>query len=200
MSESACLARQKRASRKSGPGKMPAMCFEKCIDCAQGKAVSDKIDNGGAVDQTPDPNLVHKILKSVSDTIEINKNREKTEGGLMRKVYSDEEKQFLIDNIDSMSNKQLGERLGRSAGAISVALSNFGLKRNRNRKPAAASEPEPIAAPAKSNGNHLSIDFSDYPDILENICTAAKEEIRTPEQQVLFWLKKEVLIKRKEVK
>ncbi len=39
-----------------------------------------------------------------------------------------------------------------------------------------------------NNKNQLTIDFSEHTDVLESIEQIAKDEVRTTEAQVLYWL------------
>lgn len=114
---------------------------------------------------------------------------QKTEAeGRMPKIYTAKEKDFLAGNIDKMSNRQLAEKLGRSEGAIAAALSNLGLKRSNPRK-AGVDEKTHLAKPDDTGTKTLLLDFSQYPEVLAAVYDAAHKEIRTPEAQVLFWLK-----------
>jgi hypothetical protein len=54
-----------------------------------------------------------------------------------------------------------------------------------------AGEPDPV--PKNGNvGTRLTIDLAEYPELMEKIVQIAKDELRTPEMQVLYWLKKNV--------
>lgn len=51
---------------------------------------------------------------------------------------------------------------------------------------------ESAPEPQRSNGKVLMIDFSDYPELLQEVKEMAAEEVRTPEQQVVYCVKKMV--------
>ena len=51
-------------------------------------------------------------------------------GGAMRNTWTEADVQFLKDNIDKMSNKALGVKLGRSESAVANRLSILNIKRN----------------------------------------------------------------------
>ena len=69
---------------------------------------------------------------------------------------------------------------------------------NRKGKPPAP----PVTQPKKpadvrvleapSNKNVITIDFSDYPEDLERLKKIAKEELRTPAAQMVYWIRKHV--------
>jgi len=50
---------------------------------------------------------------------------------------------------------------------------------------------------AETGGNILTIDFAGYEQVLNKIADIARDELRTPEMQVLYWLKEFSLIAEK---
>lgn len=67
---------------------------------------------------------------------------------------------------------------------------NAGRRRKKKAKDGNGGKP---ALPARSvrsvSGRVLEIDFTDHPEVLDAIIEIAREELRPPEKQVLYWLK-----------
>ena len=48
-----------------------------------------------------------------------------------RRRWTDEDRQFLRDNYQKMTNRELGDQFGITAGGIGYQLKKLGLKRER---------------------------------------------------------------------
>jgi len=49
--------------------------------------------------------------------------------------WAEHEVQYLRDNINKMSNREMGEYMGRTAAAVGFRLSSEGIKRDKKNKP-----------------------------------------------------------------
>ena len=114
-------------------------------------------------------------------------------GGRMRtwKKWTAEDKQFLKQNYQTMTNKQIGEQLGRQAHNVAAKLGNMNLKRNRFPKEDVTLPPSPgldltkkIQKP-NSRKDYFILDFSPYSNLYHGLQALAEKNFRTPENQIL---------------
>lgn len=108
----------------------------------------------------------------------------------MKKRFSEQDNQFLHDNYKTMTHKQLGEKLGRSTASITQRLNRLGLKKHGKHEIGANSiENRQIE---NKNRDFFILDFSDFRDLFDGLNQIAKDNFRTPENQILYLIKREI--------
>lgn len=117
------------------------------------------------------------------------------ESPIMRKLFTADEKQFLSDNFDSMTHKEMAEKLGRSTPSITQKLAKMGLRKNflktedsnQNRDLKSLNQIDEYA-----NRDFFILDFSKHPELFDDLKQLSESEFRTPENQILFLIKSEI--------
>ena len=64
--------------------------------------------------------------------LDLSKTVVRESGG--RRRWADEEVEFMKENADKLTNKQIAEKLGRSIGSVALKTCDLGLKRRNKRK------------------------------------------------------------------
>jgi hypothetical protein len=100
--------------------------------------------------------------------------------------YTEEDKQFLRDNYDSMTNRQLSEKMGRSVASVTGTLFRLGLERQQGNGFKRGLPVENIN-PLTEAGRFL-LDFSDHPDLYNRLFEEAAKHFRSPQQQALYYI------------
>jgi len=96
-------------------------------ECVHGGAFQaiDKFENGKDICKDCQPESVKNLIKE--------KNRERAKKK-QQPIWSEEDKEFLRQNVDLMRNCELGEKLNRTTAAVSFRLSALGILRKNRKK------------------------------------------------------------------
>ena len=173
MSEQACRVRRRNNPQDLG-----------CKDCELGEQVEKRYQDGRAKLKLIEngSGTGNKATAAAVDEIEV---PIEFAAGLMavedkpsdkKWFYTKQEIQFLKDNIDNMTNKQLADAIGRDEKAVCNKLLNMGLRRTRKKKK------KPT----------LTLDFTSCKKLYEELHRLAILEFRTPEAQVFYLIKQAV--------
>lgn len=186
-----CLARQ-QATTRVGPG-LPFQRFLECVDCPQGQDALDgrhddddverllrMAEGGSSVWDGPGPEHntdsgQDPVTEGMGDMVEMIQCRRKhkprpvgTRCGECNKIHI---------------QRYLDKKHGEGGGLVSKTT-------EEGRAPDAVSGDEK----RDPEERRLTIDLSEYPELWLEIGRVAKDEERTMEQQVRYWLKQRVRI------
>ena len=111
-----------------------------------------------------------------------------------KRSWSDDEDTFLKGNIGKFKNRELGNHLNRSEGAIAVRLNSLGVKRSRKqkaevRKKSKVKNEENKNKSSNQNDKIIKIDFTDYPGLLDSLTEMAHENFRPIENEILYLIR-----------
>lgn len=228
MLRSACIERQKNAESVKGKGmpygrfRKPGMGDFNCGNCEQGRGIQksgDRLKKENDMTEKQEPYekvgrsegeenqaidaLIERICREEGASLEQIKQRDP--GGKLRPV-----KVKLAQGLKlkGLTGKEIANRLGIPRGSINSYINdivpNSGKKKQKKSASAKSTKIEDLAGPKSQadmskNDHTLTIDFSEHIHTLESIKEIAKSEIRTPENQVLYWLSTFSIIIKKEV-
>ena len=106
------------------------------------------------------------------------------------KRWSDADIHFLKENVNQMTNKQMGDQLGVSPPAVSVKLSAFKIKRDKKSDRAytkdLSTQVELPANPKKKD--FFILDFSQHGDLYDRLLSFADDNFRTADNQALYFI------------
>jgi len=123
------------------------------------------------------------------------------------KYWTTEDVEFIKENINTMTNKQLAEYLGRTKSAVDNQLVKMKIKRNGNFKRGVvdseytSSSPDPLPAddnskdfsvPLEQSKDFFILDFSECGQLYDRFLDYSKLKFRKPENQILYLISKEL--------
>ena len=170
-----------------------ALCRDKNNDDISKEDVKDLFDEINA-DQDQSESVCDQIQK---------KNKENSKG--KQKRWSGEDDQFLRDNIDKMSNQEMANELGRTQAAVAFRLVKQKIKRKPKSKNLRRAMILPFTIWVNSvlknrtcidcrnldpTSLKITVNFSNHLDLWDEIKEIAKKCLRTPENQILWMIKR----------
>jgi len=110
-------------------------------------------------------------------------------------------KSLASGDFGCLNQTQIGDYLGVSNHVISTRMGKIGIPpmhpsgAQRHRKKSVKKKAPKVKAPAtppevEETSKQMIIDFTDHPEIYQGVMEAAADQLRTPEMQALYILKK----------
>jgi len=208
MSVAACIARQKNArDKKSQQLNKPGALDINCQNCEQGRKIMEKQNQGSPPDSAAGRAGSEKNTDKIEALIDLICLEESIDRKFLHsRTYSKKKllplrvKLAQALNKEGLKKKEIAQKIGCAEGSVWNYMktgkdehpTSNAQRRTSNEK---IRKDEKIEGPEK---NSLVIDFSKHPDVLDRIKEIAKDELREPGNQVLYWLKEFSLIVEKE--
>ena len=170
MQRSPCLECEYKGADKRNPT---------CTDCQKRKDYVASI--GGLTASVP---------------VELTNMGRKMGSGRTWKKWTEDDVNFLKENVNRMTNKQMADHLGRPVTAVAGKLSVLNIKRNSDFKPGVVFENDNPKSnslltsdkiePVNNRKNFFIVDFSKYGDLYDRFLSFANKNFRTAENQILY--------------
>jgi len=173
MSLEACAARQRNAAGGKVSRYKPGSADYNCRDCAQGRENIARLKEQAMDSEQQAKNIIAAVCKEYNirpADLVVSGKRGKYSTARRKIVYRFE------DEIGTLTQAKMAELLGVNEAAI------YQILRKRDKAP----------APAAPGDLTLRLDFTGHVEVLTAIRRIADQEVRTPEGQVIYWLKKHV--------
>ncbi|MBW2606113.1 MAG: hypothetical protein JRD05_00610 [Deltaproteobacteria bacterium] len=182
MSEEACIKRQKRAEKKGWVPNQPPP-DPGCIGCEQGKKIMEGEGRDEIKDEHRTSNIEHRTSNKKTITHTCRTKGCGHTGPLVDFVKNKASKDGRTNECKKCQSKRSAANLKKRRQKIQAEERVKILKEQEDKV-------EGKRPKAEGNEKTLLIDLSDHPELFAKIIKKAKDEIRTPEAQVLYQLKK----------
>ena len=112
-----------------------------------------------------------------------------------RKPWTEEDAAYLLNNYMQKTNSEMAAHLGRTAAAVWTRMSLNGLSRKKGIGATAAISAEKPKKVKNQFKDFFILDLSAQGDLYERIITYAAQQLRTPENQIIYLLQEKLSLK-----
>jgi len=199
--ESTCIARQKRAATKWEPG-VKGEADPGCKDCEQGRKVMGEQVEGkdehppaiGRAGRTPDRLASESVAGRSNEITHTCKNPDCGHVGPLDDFpKNNASKDGHTNECKKCQSKRSSEnakkRREKADAEITAKVEKDLRLADADKKPAVQTVGKPDYPGDICRAGTITINFTGYPELYEQLLKTAKEDVRTPEGQCLYLLK-----------